>query len=288
MINLKDSNSRAMLRKSRDDDHEQVMQVEAKATPNLRYLSRVFDVFVSDQAGEFSVVEVDNKIVACGKCTIMPDGSAWVETLRVIPACQGLGIGKRLFERFVDLARRKGVTTLRMYTNVGNAVSQGLAERFDLQLAATYRGAWLPCRAEKARTPNNGFQPVTDPEKATTLLMPYREKWTGFLVMNRTFYAITPALCAELAHNGQIYQEPTSGSVIAMGARFMPEQALHIGVWGGDVAACLKFAMQEGIERGTGRLSCFFPPSAQNLQRTLLQHGFQLESSDLIVMEGQV
>ena len=277
-----------VLRRARREDREKTFEVESKATPNLSYLPNVFDMFVADEIGEFSVAELDGEVVACGKFTIVPDGSAWLETLRVIPERQGLGIGKRFYERFFDIARSRGVTTMRMYTGVKNAVSRGLAERFGFRLTATYRGAWAPCQPGATRAPTGTFRWVADPEKATALLMPFRERWTGFLVMNRTFYSLTPALCADLAEKGMVYEDPASGSVITLGARFMPEQALHIGVFGGDAEACLGFAMQEGSGLGVGRLSCLFPPSAADVQDSLTRYGFQLEPSDFIVMEVHI
>ena len=274
-----------LLRRAREEDREKLIWVESKSTPNLNYVARVFDMFLSDESGELSVAEADGEVVACAKYTVVPDGSAWLETLRVIPERQGIGIGKRFYERFFELSRERDVTTMRMYTGVNGFVSKGLAERFGFQLAATYRGAWLSCQPETTPASTGAFQQVIDPDRATALLMPFYEKWTGFWVMNRTFYSLTPALCADLAQKGLVYEDPSSRSVITLGARFMPEQALHIGVFGGDVEACLGFAMQQGIEREVERLSCLFPPSAADVQNSLTQYGFQLEASDFIVME---
>jgi len=68
----------------------------------------------------------------------------------------------------------------------------------------------------------------------------------------------------------------------------MPEQALHIGVFGGDAEACLGFALRRGVEIWAGRLSCLFSPCAADVQDPLTQYGFQLEPSDFIVMEVQL
>jgi hypothetical protein len=65
----------------------------------------------------------------------------------------------------------------------------------------------------------------------------------------------------------------------------MPEAALHIGVFAGDARACLDFARAIGIEKGVPRLSCLFPPAAQDIQAVLTGYGFQLEKADFIVME---
>ena len=276
------------LRRARPEDREKLIEVESKSTPNLSYIPEVFDEFISDERGEFIVAEADGEVVACGKFTVVPDGSAWLETLRVVPERQGLGIGKRFYERFFEIARSQGVETMRMYTGVRNVVSRGLAERFGFRLTNTFRGAWLPCESWTGGTSTGDFRVVTDPERATSLLLPHREMWGGFLVMNRTFYALTPALCAYLARRGMVYEETVGGSVIALGARFMPERALHIGVYEGDAGACLGFAARECRERRVGRLSCLFPASSVELQGELTRRGFRLEASDFLVMEARV
>lgn len=276
------------IRKAREDDRDAVIAVEQKATPGLSYVPQVFDMFLSDKSGEFLIAEADGVAVACGKFTVVPDGSAWLETLRVIPDYQGLGIGKRFYERFFEIARRDGVQTMRMYTGVRNVVSKGLAERFGFRIAATRRGAWLHCKTgqmEYQLPIAKSFQQVRSAERAVEGLMPLQERWEGYLVMNRTFYTLTPALCADLAEKGQVYEDPATGSVVTLGARFMPEAALHIGVFAGDAGACLGFALSQGIASGAARLSCLFPVSNVELQDTFVHYGFQFEKSDFIVME---
>ncbi len=275
-----------VIRPATPADRAAVIVVEAKSTPGLQYLPQVFDQFVADPDGEFMVATIDEEVVACGKFTPLPDGSAWLETLRVIPARQGLGIGKRFYQRFFELAAAQGISTMRMYTGTQNVVSKGLAEHFGFQPAATFRGMWRPCDQATIPPTSPAFQPITDPDEATALLMPHRAAWHGFLVMNRTFYTLTPALCAALARQGQVYADPSRQSVLTLGARFMPEQALHIGLFAGDEAACLAFALHQGLARATGRLSCLLVAAATPIQATLLAHGFQRETSEFIVMES--
>lgn len=277
-----------LLRKARRTDLKKLVEVEEGATPGFSYIPNVIDQFVSDDVGEFIAAEADGELVACGKFSVVPDGSAWLETLRVLPKFQGLGIGKRFYERFFEIARRLGITTMRMYTGRENVVSKGLAERFGFRLAASHRGAYLPCTQGLAPVVIPVFLPVTDPFKAEALLMPLHEKWTGFLVMNRTFFALTPALCTYLARHGMVYEDPSSHSVITLGARFMPEDALHIGVFGGDAVSCLGFARYKGIEKGVKRLSCLFPPSATGIQNDLVEGDFEVAKGDYIVMEVNI
>jgi len=270
-----------VLRRAEPEDKEKVVWVESKSTPNLRYLLKVFEMFVSDMVGEFSVVEVDGELVACGKYTVLPDDTVWLEALRVIPERQGLGLGKRLYERWLELARAQGVKEMRMYTGVTNVVSSGLAERYGLRLQGTFKGN------TRLSTPTmgeiGGFTSVQDPREATDLLMPHKDDWSSWLVMNRTFYRFSPALCKYLTKLGMVYKDEKRRSVVVLGARFMPEQALHIGVWGGDADACIRFAIWKAAEREIPLISCFHHATATKVGEALAGYGFKRDASDYIV-----
>lgn len=277
-----------ILRRAQPRDRQKVLEVEKKSTPGLTYLPYVFDQFITDEYGEFIVADAEGQLVGCGKFTLLPDGSAWLEALRVIPEIQGQGIGKQFYRSFLDIAHSKRITTLRMYTGINNHASKGLAERFGFSIAGTYRGQKRPCQPGVLPSGPPVFQPVIDPLLAENLLLSYREQWKGFLVINRTFYAITAILAAHLASLGQLYHDPTTQSAIVLGARFMLRQALHIGVLGGNVSACLLFAIQIGIQTGVESLSCYTPAEAVEIQKELSRCDFQPETSNLIVMAANL
>jgi len=274
-----------VLRRARPADWEKVLWVESRSMPTHRYLPYVFDMFVDEKVGEFSVEELNGELVACGKYTIVPDGSAWLETLRVIPERQGLGLGKLLYEHWLELARAQRVKAMRMYTGITNVVSSGLAERYGLTLQGTFKGATLPIHTGVGE--RGGFMPVPDPKEATDLLMPLQNDWLGWLVMNRTFYRLTPALCEDMAKRGMVYRDQKTGSVVTLGARFIQEQSLHIGVWGGDADVCLRFAAWKAAERGVSQLSCFHEATITKIGNDLTRHGFKFDASDYIV-KGKV
>ncbi len=291
------------LRRARVEDRALVLQVEAKSTPNLRYLNAVFEHWVHDQSGELIVAEQDGEMVGVGKLTVLPDGTAWLEALRVTPESQGLGVGKHFYRRFTAIARERGVPVMRMYTGVRNAVSRGLAERYGFRLAATLRGASIAVPtadqdqagvgeqmgSSVQRSPeevNLGFQQISDPGQASGLLMPLRQHWGRFLVMNRTFYELTPTLCTSWAEEGKVYYQPSSGSVLVLGARFLADQSLHIACMAGEYGNCLAFAAQQAKRRGALKLMCMFSPQAIGLQDALLHCDYQLDPTDYIVMEG--
>jgi len=286
-----------LVRPAQYSDRVAICAAEAKSTPGLRYVDQVFELFMDRTQGEFLVAEIAGEIVACGKFTIVPDGSAWLETLRVTPECQGLGIGKRFYEEFFAIARRTGVSTMRMYTGTKNAVSKGLAERFGFQLAETFAEARLPCSAALEENRAHTFEAVTDADWATEHLLAQSELWHNFLVMNRTFYQITPALCTMLIASGQLYYDAAAESIAVLGARFMPQEALHIGLFGtlfggvsggANALATLRFAQQLGCAVGAERINCIFPSSSAEIKQSLLAAGFQMAQAELIVMETTV
>lgn len=277
-------NRDVLIRPATRDDLDAIIYVENQAMPHWRYVERVFDQFMGHDKGEFSVAELDGQIVACAKFTVLPDGSAWVETLRVDSDYQGRGIGKALYNRFFEVAKAQNVSTMRMYTGMQNKVSRGLAEHFGFRLDASFYGANFHF-ATTHPIKKHDFKLVTDAGVAADLIMPLSETWNGFMVMNRTFYKITPELCGYLVNHGRVYAGSATNSVVAFGARFMPDVAQHIGLYGGDAEACFDFAKRVGQERAQS-LACLFPVKADGVREELKAAGFEETPAGFIVMRS--
>lgn len=274
------SKPNVVLRKARAEDKDDVIWVESLSTPNLSYVPHVWDMFLNDEEGEWSVDLLDGKIMGCGKYSILPDGTAWLETLRVVPEAQGLGLGKRLYELWVKLSMEKGVKAMRMYTGVNNAVSSGLAERYGLSTVETFHGVKMAVPSFEAEST---FKNITDVEEATKLLLPLGEKWGNWMVMNRTYYKWTEALCKWLTENGMVYRDD-GGNVVVMGARFMSDFQLHLGLFDGDSKVCLDFAKATASKKGVS-LHCLFPSHLAEIESTLTGYGFDKEAAPFIVKE---
>lgn len=265
-------------------DKPELLVVEGKSTPNLSYLPAVYELFMADAPlGEFMLVEEQGVVLGCAKYTLFPDGSAWLETLRVTPQAQGRGLGKRMYERFFELAREQGVPTMRMYTGIENAVSKGLAEHFGFTLEETFNGF---TRGVAAGPVASAFRRVTDETEATALLMPLRATWGNFLVMNRTFLPFNEAVCADLARQGMVYA--SAENVVVLGARFSPEKALHVLLFSGNAAECLSFAASVARERGAGQLVCICPAANTAAQDALKHAEFTPDRGQYIVMKVNV
>jgi len=272
------------IRKVTPKDKDALFLVEEKSTPKLRYLPYVFDMFFNDKRGEFMLAEVEGEIVACAKFTVLANGTAWVETLRVIPDVQGQGIGKKLYERFAEVAAKENISTMRMYTGLRNAVSRGLAEYSGFELEETFLGFTKDIDFEIGASEHN-FERVVDLARAHQLIQPNLKQWNDFSIMNRTFYKLNAEQINHFVKQGQVYEDRASNSSIICGARFMPQQALHIAHFSGDAKACLNFANSKAIEIGTTQLSCFCPLDSTNIKTMLLSNGFQDSPAPFIVMK---
>ncbi len=275
------TNINVVLRKARAEDRDAVIWVESLSTPSLSYVPHVWDLFLNDEMGEWTVEEIDGKIMGVGKYSILPDGSAWLETLRVVPQAQGQGLGKRLYELWVRLSEKKGVKTMRMYTGVNNAVSAGLARRYGLSLAETFHGVKMNGSPSEDK---QLFKNIIDVEEATRTLMPLGEKWGGWMVLNRTYYKWSPELCRWLTEKGMVY-ENADGDVVVMGARFMADIQLHIGLFHGDPEKCLSFVKGKATERGVKSIHCLYPEYLEEVETSLIENGFNMEPASFIVME---
>ena len=276
------------IRKACKEDLPGILQVEERSTPGLRYLGAVFEEFAGDSLGELGVAEIAGEIVGVAKFTVLPDRTAWLEALRVPPEHQGKGIGKHFYERFFELAAACNTKIMRMYTNIGNSASRGLAERFGFTLAGTFRGMSLALPAELAATGGERFIRITDAARGAELISAERQAHQGFVIMNRTFYEVTPALGAVWAKEGKLFEEPKTGSLVALGARFMPQTSMHIAVLAGDKASGLCFARWLAEQRQAPKLQYMIPAADSDTESFLAEQGFVPDSYDCIVMERRL
>ncbi len=254
-------------------------EIEKGATPGLQYVEPVFDVF-EKSVGEFTVAEVDGKPVGIGKLTVLYDGSAWLETLRVLPDMQGKGIGKEIYKRYFEQAKELNIPAMRMYTGFSNKASKGLAERYGFTHDGTFRGYNLTA----GLTGDKGsFTLVTDSEKAWELLKPHFDYAGGYLVQNRTFYEFNEATVKGMCADNMIYTD-SDGNIAVAGARFMENVALHLLFMHGDLGKCVSFAKALAAERTVPKLTMTFTLENPTVEQCLIDNGFEKERSDLITM----
>ena len=271
------------VRKAVLEDKANAIYTEGQSTPNLRYVERMWDDFTSDDNAPLFVAEMAGKIVGIGKLSLLYDGSAWLETLRVDKEYQRMGVGRQIYHAYMAQAKEIGVPSVRMYTGLTNAASAGLAHINGFYLAGSYRGSDLAVTPEMVGN-RHDFRELNEDE-SVTFFEKIKTLWEGYMVLNRTFYRINDALARGLVRDHMVYYSKKFDSYIVAGARFMPERGLNIGLYLGDCAKCTDFAVAMAGEWGVNKVSIMFPPALSDIQKELEDCNFVTQTKDCIVME---
>ena len=265
---------------------EQAVRVEEAAMKGHGYLRDVSHLFFYDEEGPMLGAFHGEELVGVAKYTVLPDRTAWLETLRVSPEHQRKGVGRQMYEVFVRLSHQLGVESMAMYTGLANIPSASLARLFGLETAGKYREFQLDLAGKKPETEAVGFEAVGE-EEGCALLESLCEKYEHFIVFNRTFMHMDyPILCA-LAREGKVLLDRSDGSFMAFGNRFLERRSVQIAAMAGNYQKCMDYALRIGLERGVPQVVAMAPLDDEALQSALEAYGFHA-AADLQVMSGPV
>ena len=262
-------------------DREACARVEYESLPGYPgYLSDAWHYFQSQKGGCVCVCDGD-EMIGIGRFTVLPDGTGWLETLRVAIPHQGKGAGKAIYKKYRELAEAHGCPSMAMFTGEKNVVSSGLAEKNGLRTAATHRGYHL---TDLSGGCAHGFRNV-NPQRAAELCMPQKDEYNNHMVFNRTFFHVNEANVRTFAAEGKVFEDPEDGSFIVCGARFQHNVALHIAMMGGDYDRCIDFAVNYARAMNIPKVSCTFTLGNEKLENALKARGFTPDASDIITKE---
>jgi ribosomal protein S18 acetylase RimI-like enzyme len=271
-----------LIKRALPEDLPECCRVEQASNIGLAYVADVFDHFTRYTVGDFSCGYIDGQLAGIGKLTRLYDGSAWLETLRVDARYQGRGLGKAFYNRFSQQAVELGCPVMRMYTGASNVVSAGLARLNGLEVVAQHQGMTLDLPTAHLPGLPEGFYMATPREAMAA----YAGQESGFICLNRTFYAHNPDTIAGLAGDGRVFIHPETGSALVLGARFQRFKGLHLAAPIGDIERCLRFAVAYTAAEGLPRLTCTFATDNTYLPGLLTDMGFVPEPAPTVVMEG--
>ena len=257
---------------------------EEDTMPSGCYLRDNSEYFLDKTNGDLTIVYYGDEPVGVGKLSVLPDGSGWLETLRVRPQWQGKGVGKSLYDQWMKEREALGCSALRMFTGTANVRSKGLAEKYGLHLAGTMIGAVKKtaeaiCSEEDLKL----LHPVTDRAEAYRLLELYAPRMEGYVVLNNTFFRCNEKTWDYLYDNGMIFTD--SESVAVVGARMLRERGLHLALYGGDGEKCLRFALAYTKQQGLPQLTVSYPPRCEEIRKDVEALGFVHDKACRIVME---
>ena len=145
-------------RPARPEDKQRMLEITANTWgEGGDYIPQVWDHWLTDPEGEFTMAEVDSVVVALAKLTSVGNGQWWMEGLRVDPQNRLKGIGQAMCRYQVALAKKLGGRVVRYATGLRNEGSHRIAERAGFYVLTRF----LERVADKLDEPATGLETLT-------------------------------------------------------------------------------------------------------------------------------
>jgi GNAT superfamily N-acetyltransferase len=119
------------IREYRDTDFPAIQDIAEQTWNGSDYLAKIAPEWARD--GHFYVAELNGRVIGATKLSLLPEGVAWLEGLRVHPDAQGHGVARQLNAFQIDNVRRmladSTVKHLEFCTYFRNVESITMSER---------------------------------------------------------------------------------------------------------------------------------------------------------------
>ncbi len=126
------------IRPAQSQDKPAVEALCAKIWDGEDYVPDVWEDWVQDPQGQFSLILFGDKPVGLSKLTQLAPGEWWLEGLRVDPAYQNRGIARHLHQHNLDLVERLDGDRVRLGTSSKNEAVHTLVYQSGFRLIGRY------------------------------------------------------------------------------------------------------------------------------------------------------
>lgn len=265
------------------EDLDRLCEIEVSAMPESPpYLRDNADYFYNKAPGEiYGVENEDNLLIGMGRYSRLPDGSGWLETLRVHKDFQRKGAGKLVYEEYFKKAKLENTNIIRMYTESYNIASKTLAESLDFTLAGTYGNMEISLDEKFENV--NSFNLVKSIDELNLEKM--IESWGKFISLNRTFFELNSKNIQWMISEEMVYKNEEN--LVILGARMLKKRGLFLAYVAGDLEESIKFAINKAIELNSKKLTSIFPVDYLEYKNVLIDLGFK-DIYDLFTMEKNI
>ena len=127
-----------VIRRARPADERDVRAAVRTIWGGQDRVPALFDRWVTHRTGPFFVAEVDGRVVAMGKLTVVGEREAWLEGGRVAPRWRRKGLATALIAHRLAYAAKRGFTLARFSTASDNVPIHRAARRFGFRRARAY------------------------------------------------------------------------------------------------------------------------------------------------------
>lgn len=127
------------IRRAELGDKPRIVEISSKIWDGDDYLPHIFEKWVEEEGGEFSVITVDGVVAGCSKMTLLPENVLWLEGIRVDTEYRGRGLGKKMAEYQLKKAKELGYSRLELSTFVENYESLAIIEKRGFRRIASFK-----------------------------------------------------------------------------------------------------------------------------------------------------
>lgn len=197
------------IRKAELKDKDRLIAISSEIWDGYDYIPNIFDKWVRDDKGEFTVIEVDSKVMGCAKLTELRKGQLWLEGIRVDQSEGGKGYGKLLSEYQLKLAGELGYDTLELGTFIENKASISIIEKRGFERIIDFKFLEFMFNDEKDPTTfktSTKIRRVSDYKILDRIMNSETLKRNkGYIVFDWTFIRLDEELAKSLLDRGDIY-----------------------------------------------------------------------------------
>ena len=230
-------------RKVAQSDKDRIMEISSKIWEGHDFIKYVFDQWVSDTEGEFTLGEKDGVIVGFAKYTRHSDNEAWLEGIRVDEKYANMGFGKAITQYYISRAKAEGIDIIRLSIYIGSKESIKIAEGLGFKKDGYFTTAYKEldktgAKSSAAKNIINIMSTATAWDLITRGNSYYMSN--GYVSYGWTFKKLTYELADMLVKKKCVYgvlREGKVSSVMILTENSHMDGGLNIGFIDGDMAS---------------------------------------------------
>ncbi|MDO5028576.1 MAG: GNAT family N-acetyltransferase [Bacillota bacterium] len=222
-----------------EEDLKYTDEIEKQALPIIDpYYKNNIHIYKGEIDGDLIMVYDDSYPVGMGRYSFHPDGTMWLETVRVRPDYQGKHIGTGIYERYMEAAKENKVKIIRLYTEGFNEKSMGLTKKMGYKIIQKYD--YYSIKAPEGQADSLGFEVEKDLDKIMDIMT--KNPWTDMICINNVFYDVNRENMEWFMKRDMFYSK--GDALLLVGARHNRDSVAYIGYMSGNYEECIEAAIK--------------------------------------------
>ncbi len=265
-------------RKARHEDKSAILDISKDVWEGTDYLPEIFDKWVEGKGGEFTVAEIDGRVVGCAKFTVLSPKEYWLEGIRVHRDMRGRGIAKKITEYYIDKAKSLGYEYLSLSTYIENHESKKIIKDYGFEPTLELMGFYADENIQVDDVTE--YTKVSNIEEVMHIFYTEEMKCRkNFLAFDWTFMKSKEELIRELIIRGEVYifkEGDVIKSTIIISDKLSKSNELSISYLDGKeyYTEAIKFANKKTIEGKYHGLE-FMCPNDENMRTSAFDAGLK-------------